>query len=87
MGARALPGILPKMSIDESLDVTRIGPVPYIIPADWKRWPRILSMAAVGRLVITTCDLVMDPIMVAGGHWIWDVNGAYYGISLQNFRG
>jgi uncharacterized membrane protein len=29
----------------------------------------------------------MDPIMVAGGHWVWDINGAYHGIPLQNFWG
>jgi putative membrane protein len=29
----------------------------------------------------------MDPIMVASGHWVWDVNGAYHGIPLQNFLG
>jgi len=58
-----------------------------LIPADWKRWQRILSVAAVGGLAMTAWDLVMDPIMVAGGHWVWDVNGAYHGIPLQNFWG
>jgi len=58
-----------------------------LIPADWKRWQRILSVAAVGGLVMTAWDLVMDPIMVTGGHWVWDVNGAYHGIPLQNFWG
>ena len=32
--ARALPGILPKMSIDESLDVTRIYSVADQLPSD-----------------------------------------------------
>jgi uncharacterized membrane protein len=58
-----------------------------LIPADWKRWPRILSVAALGGLAMTAWDLVMDPIMVASGHWVWDVNGAYHGIPLQNFLG
>ena len=58
-----------------------------LIPADWKRWQRLLGVAAVGGLVMTAWDLVMDPIMVAGGHWVWDVNGAYHGIPLQNFWG
>ena len=44
-------------------------------------------MAAVGGLAMTAWDLVMDPIMVAGGHWVWDVKGAYFGIPLQNFWG
>ena len=58
-----------------------------LIPSGWKRWQRILSVAAVGGLVMTAWDLVMDPIMVAGGHWVWDTNGAYFGIPLQNFWG
>ncbi len=44
-----------------------------LIPADWKHWSRILSVAALGGLAMTAWDLVMDPIMVASGHWVWDV--------------
>ena len=51
------------------------------------RWQRLLAVAAVGGLVMTAWDLVMDPIMVATGHWVWDVQGAYFGIPLQNFWG
>jgi len=36
---------------------------------------------------MTAWDLVMDPVMVAGGHWVWDTNGAYFGIPLQNYSG
>jgi uncharacterized membrane protein len=50
-------------------------------------WRRILSVAAVGGLVMTAWDLIMDPLMVASGHWVWDVEGAYFGIPLQNFLG
>jgi uncharacterized membrane protein len=63
-----------------------------LIPAGWKRWQRILSVAAVGGLAMTAWDLVMDPVMVASGHWVWDdliskSIGAYHGIPLQNFLG
>jgi uncharacterized membrane protein len=58
-----------------------------LVPPAWKRWQRILSVAAVGGLVMTAWDLVMDPIMVSSGHWVWDVTGAYHGIPLQNFWG
>jgi putative membrane protein len=58
-----------------------------LVPSGWKRWQRLLSVAAVGGLVMTAWDLVMDPNMVAGGHWVWDTNGAYFGIPLQNFWG
>jgi uncharacterized membrane protein len=29
----------------------------------------------------------MDPMMVAGGHWVWEQPGAYFGIPLQNYWG
>ncbi len=58
-----------------------------LVPADWKRGRRLLTVAALGGLVMTAWDLVMDPIMVAGGHWVWEVEGAYFGIPLQNFWG
>jgi uncharacterized membrane protein len=58
-----------------------------LVPSAWKRWQRLLSVAAIGGLVMTAWDLVMDPIMVASGHWVWDTHGAYFGIPLQNFWG
>ena len=50
-------------------------------------WARGLSVAAVGGLVMTAWDVVMDPMMVRGGHWVWDVNGPYFGVPLQNYWG
>ncbi len=52
-----------------------------------ERGRRIITVAAMGGLVMTAWDLVMDPIMVRGSHWIWEVEGAYFGIPLQNFWG
>jgi len=48
----------------------------------WRVW-----VAGVGALVMTAWDLAMDPMMSAGGHWIWEVEGAYFGIPLQNYWG
>ena len=54
----------------------------------WKSlWVWRLSVAAVGAVIMTAWDLAMDPMMVAGEHWVWDVPGAYFGIPLQNFWG
>lgn len=44
-------------------------------------------IAAIGGVVMTSWDLMMDPLMVAGGHWVWVIKGAYFGIPLQNFFG
>jgi uncharacterized membrane protein len=59
----------------------------WLVPSGWKYGQRLLCVAAVGGLVMTAWDLIMDPIMVAGGHWVWDTRGAYFGIPLQNFWG
>lgn len=58
-----------------------------LIPSSWERPWRLLSVAAVGGLAMTAWDLVMDPLMVSAGYWIWEVEGAYHGIPLQNFAG
>jgi len=58
-----------------------------LVPTGWKNWQRVLGMVAVGGLAMTAWDVVMVPIMVSGGYWIWDKGGAYFGIPLQNFWG
>ena len=50
-------------------------------------WKRGLAVAALGGVIMTAWDVVMDPMMVRGGHWIWDVDGAFFGIPLQNYWG
>ena len=59
----------------------------WLIPLHCKGWQRLLGVAAVGGLAMTAWDVVMDPLMVRGGHWVWDVNGAYFGVPLQNYFG
>jgi putative membrane protein len=51
------------------------------------RWLKVLSLAGVGGLIMTAWDLTMDPLMVYGGHWVWEVQGAYFGVPVQNFWG
>ncbi|MEW5985803.1 MAG: carotenoid biosynthesis protein [Chloroflexota bacterium] len=50
-------------------------------------WRRLLWLAALSALAMTAWDLVMDPVMVAGGHWVWEVEGAYFGVPLHNYVG
>ena len=40
-------------------------------PDGWK----VPAVAALGGIIMTAWDLVMDPIMVLGGNWIWDGSG------------
>jgi uncharacterized membrane protein len=58
-----------------------------VIPPQWQGRARLIGTAAVGALVMTAWDLVMDPLMVAGGYWVWEVDGAYFGIPPQNYWG
>jgi putative membrane protein len=59
----------------------------WLTPSKWTGWKRTLTLAAIGGLAMTAWDVVMDPIMVAGGHWVWEVDGAFFGIPLQNYWG
>ena len=58
-----------------------------VIPRAWQGGFRWVGMAAMGATVMTAWDLVMDPLMVVSGHWVWEVKGAYFGIPLQNYAG
>ncbi len=46
-----------------------------------------LALAILGAVVMTAWDLVMDPLMARLGFWVWEVEGAYFGIPLQNYAG
>jgi uncharacterized membrane protein len=59
----------------------------HILPERWKGATRLVGAAAIGALVMTSWDLVMDPLMVAAGYWVWEKEGAYFGIPLQNYWG
>lgn len=58
-----------------------------LVPAMENVWKWRLSVAALGAVIMTSWDLAMDPMMVAGGHWIWEHPGVYFGIPLQNYWG
>ena len=48
---------------------------------------RAIRHAALAAVVMTAWDLVLDPLMVAHGHWVWLQGGCYFGIPVQNFAG
>jgi uncharacterized membrane protein len=58
-----------------------------LIPAVKRVWVWRLLVAAVGAVIMTAWDLAMDPLMAAGQHWVWEVQGAYFGVPLQNYWG
>jgi uncharacterized membrane protein len=59
----------------------------WLISSSWTGAKRLLAIAAIGGLVMTSWDVVMDPIMVAGKHWVWEVPGPFFGVPLQNYWG
>ena len=58
-----------------------------ITPASIKGVKKGLVIAALSGVIMTAWDVVMDPMMVLGGNWVWDVKGAFFGIPLQNYWG
>ena len=58
-----------------------------LVPAIKSTWAWRLTLAALGGLIMTAWDLAMDPMMVAGGHWVWEKPGAFFGVPLHNYWG
>jgi putative membrane protein len=58
-----------------------------IIPDEWDARRRLFGVSAVSGLAMAAWDLIMDPVMVTRGHWVWENGGAWFGIPPQNFLG
>ncbi len=57
-----------------------------------KRLPSFVWMAVIGALATTAWDMMIDPIAVSQGWWVWHDGGAYVpylqnGVPIQNFLG
>ncbi|HET7011428.1 MAG TPA: carotenoid biosynthesis protein [Anaerolineales bacterium] len=50
-------------------------------------WRRGLALSALAAVVMTSWDLLMDPMMVWMGAWVWEVPGAYFGVPAHNYAG
>lgn len=59
-----------------------------VVPNRWSpALMRRLAVAGVGGLVMTSWDLVLDPLMVSRRHWVWETPGSYFGVPVQNYLG
>jgi uncharacterized membrane protein len=47
----------------------------------------VTALATVAAVVMTAWDVVMDPGMAAGGNWVWEHGGAYFGVPRRNYLG
>ncbi len=45
------------------------------------------KIAALAGLAMTAWDVLMDPLMVHIGQWVWETPGGYFGIPARNFLG
>jgi uncharacterized membrane protein len=57
-----------------------------------KRLPLHVWMAGIGALATTAWDMMIDPIAVNEGWWVWHEGGSYrpylkHGVPIQNFLG
>ena len=47
-----------------------------------------IALSAVTGIVMTAWDLVVDPGAArVGGQWVWEEQGAYFGVPLKNYAG
>lgn len=69
--------IVPSIIIGENL----------IIPGGDGGVRRQIGAAALAGVIMTAWDIGMDPMMVAAGHWEWEVDGAFFGVPIHNFIG
>lgn len=49
--------------------------------------PRLLWLVLLSTFIMTSWDLLNDPINVHAGHWVWVEDGAFFGIPLSNYAG
>jgi uncharacterized membrane protein len=54
---------------------------------DMRRAAGIAALALIAATVMTAWDTVMDPGMAAGGAWVWEQGGSYFGVPLHNYFG
>jgi uncharacterized membrane protein len=50
-------------------------------------WPWLALLILADGLAVTAIDLVMDPVSVREGSWMWRDGGPYFGVPLGNFVG
>ena len=58
-----------------------------LAPRNWRGWQADLVISALCGVLMAAWDLVMDPLKILVGSWVWEVNGYYFGIPIQNYWG
>ncbi|MDD4924096.1 MAG: carotenoid biosynthesis protein [Dehalococcoidales bacterium] len=50
-------------------------------------WKTLLLLILLDGLIVVAIDLVMDPLQVQAGNWVWVSAGNYYQVPVNNFIG
>jgi putative membrane protein len=69
-----------------------LSPIVSALPQITRQRPTAVWMALIGALATTAWDMMIDPIAVSQGWWVWVDGGAYVpyvanGVPVQNFMG
>lgn len=69
-----------------------LSPIVSTLPQITRQRPTAVYMALIGALATTAWDMMIDPIAVSQGWWVWVDGGAYVpyvanGVPVQNFMG
>lgn len=69
-----------------------LSPIISSLPQITRQRPTMVWMALIGALGTTAWDMMIDPIAVSQGWWVWVDGGAYVpyvanGVPVQNFLG
>lgn len=69
-----------------------LSPLVSALPQITRQRPTAVWMALIGALATTAWDMMIDPIAVSQGWWVWVDGGAYVpyvanGVPVQNFLG
>jgi putative membrane protein len=69
-----------------------LSPIVSTLPHITRQRPTAVWMALIGALATTAWDMMIDPIAVSQGWWVWVDGGAYVpyvanGVPVQNFLG
>jgi len=54
--------------------------------ADWRKISIVL-LILLDALVVTAMDVILDPLRVAQGAWVWEYGGPFYGVPISNYVG
>ncbi|MBE9130156.1 MULTISPECIES: gamma-carotene 1'-hydroxylase CruF [unclassified Coleofasciculus] len=69
--------------------IARVGLEARVKPAKPISWLRHLGAIAIGAILLTSWDFVLDPAMSQANvpFWLWYQPGAFFGMPYQNFAG